>query len=144
MTQSLSARAVKAAASGLLAAALATGVGGGALAQPGDPNFQAQTREYEAMQQQYQAQQQGYQEQQDHYQAERDAYAGKLAAYHDRKDAYDTRRADYEAARAAYDARWGPGAFDDYQRSHTTTTTVYSPAGQVERRSSTTVVTPAP
>ncbi len=132
----------KAAAVGVLSTALSFGTAGLAAAQPADPNYQAQSQQYQAQQQQYQDQQQGYQAQQEHYQDQRDAYAHQRAAFQDRKAAYEAQRSDYEADRAAYDARWGVGAFDAYQRTHTTTTT-YSPAGDVESRSSTTtVITP--
>jgi hypothetical protein len=112
---------------------VAIGTGAKAFAQPADPNFQQQS-------QQYQDQQQQYQQQQDAYQAQKDAYARQHAAYRDRQETYQDQRADYAAARAAYDARWGAGSFDTYVRTHTTTTTTYSPAGDVESRSQSTVV----
>jgi hypothetical protein len=123
----------------------------GAKAQPADPNYQAQSQDYQAKQQQHQQQQQDYQAQkqatdraQERYDAQRDAYARQRAGYQAKQDDYAEQRRLYLLGRAAYEAKYGVGSYDVYTRTHTTTTTVVSPAGTVESRTKTTVITPKP
>jgi hypothetical protein len=134
------------------AAALASLVAWGAGAQPADPNYKAQQQDYQAKQQQYQAQQQQYQnqvqtydqKQADHAQAQ-GAYDAQRAGYRESQATYAEQRRFYLLGRAAYEAKYGPGSYDVYTRSHSTTTTVVNPAGDVESRTKTTVIeTPKP
>jgi hypothetical protein len=88
-----------------LAALMATTCGAPlAMAQPADPNYQAQQQQYQDQQQQYQNAQQDYQNRTADYQAQRDAY--RRAHEH------------FEHERAAYDARYGEGAFVRYYHEH--------------------------
>ena len=57
-----------------------------------------------------------------------------------KKEVYDEQRKLYLLGRAAYEEKYGPGSYDVYTRTHTTTTTVVSPAGDVESRTKTTVI----
>lgn len=122
------------------AAALASLMAWGAQAQPADPNYQAQQQDYQAKQQDYQAQQQQYQNQvQTHAQAE-GAYDAQRAGYQASQAAYAEQRRLYLLGRAAYEDKYGAGSYDVYTRTHSTTTTVVSPAGDVESRTKTTVI----
>lgn len=123
------------------AAALAGLMATGASAQPADPNYQAQVQDYQARQRQYQQQLQAHDHQQEAYDAQRDAYATQRAGYAARQVIYDDQRRLYLLGRAQYEAKYGPGSYDEYTRTHTTTTTVVSPVGHVESRSRTTVIT---
>jgi hypothetical protein len=118
---SSSSRAAKYAATLVLAATLTVGAGAIACAQPADPNYQAQEQDYQKKQQKYEAAKQDYQ-------AKQAAHEDATAAYRDRRADYAAQKRDYERARADYDARYGPGAFDTYTRTVTTTRT-YTPAG---------------
>jgi hypothetical protein len=117
-----------------------TGAAGIARAQPADPNYSAQAQDYQAKQQQYQQQQQQYRDKQDSYAAQKDAYAQQKAGYADKQQVYDEQRRVYLLGRAEYEAKYGAGSYDVYTRTHTTTTTTVSPAGNVESRTKTTVI----
>jgi hypothetical protein len=134
MQSSSSIRAAKYAGAMVLAVTLAACAATSAMAQPADPNYQAQVQDYQLKQEQYQAQQQEYNAKLQEYDAKQDehadaqaAYADKRAVYHEQRADYAAQRRDYERARADYDARYGPGAFDTYTR--TVTTRSYGPAG---------------
>lgn len=134
-------------ASLLVGAALASLVAWGANAQPADPNYLAQQQDYQAKQHDYQAQQQQYrnqvqaydQKQVAHAEAEQ-AYDAQRSGYRASEAAYAEQRRLYLQGRAAYEAKYGPGSYDVYTRTHSTTTTVVSPAGDVESRTKTTVI----
>lgn len=111
-----------------------------ARAQPADPNYQAQQQDYQAKQQQYQQQQDQYQAKQDAYKDQKDAYAQQKAGFRAKQDVYDAQRALYLLGRAKYEERYGSGSYDEYTRTHSTTTTTVSPAGNVESRTKTTVI----
>jgi len=132
----------------ILAGAAALAIAAAAAAQPADPTYQAQVQDNQARQQQYQDQLQTYQQKQQAYDAQRDAYARQRAGYRAQKDAADEQRALWLQGMAIYEAKYGHGSYEVYRRAHpdvTTTTTVVSPAGRVESRSTTTVIeTPAP
>jgi hypothetical protein len=128
------------------AVALASLMAGSAMAQPADPNYQAQQQDYQAKQQQYQNQlqahdaaQQAYSDKQQAYDAQKDAYARQRAGYRASRDTYDEQRALYLLGRIQYEAKYGKGSYDTYTRTHTTTTVV-GPAGNVESRTKTTVI----
>ena len=127
------------------AAALALALAGAAAAQPADPSYQAQVQDNQARQQQYQDQLQSYRQKQEAYDAQRDAYARQRAGYRSQKDAADEQRAIWLQGMAVYEARYGHGSYEEYRRRHPdVTTTVITPAGRAESRSSTTVIeTPA-
>ena len=114
------------------AVALASLLAGSAMAQPADPNYQAQQQDYQAKQQQYQDQLQAHD-------AAQQAYSDKQQAYDAQKDAYDEQRALYLLGRIQYEAKYGKGSYDTYTRTHSTTTVV-GPAGNVESRTQTTVI----
>jgi hypothetical protein len=120
MRSSSSSRTNKYVSTLVLAISLAAGASGLARAQPADPNYQAQAQDYQQKQQEYKAQQAAHED-------ATDAYRDKRAVYHAQRADYAAQKRDYERARADYDARYGPGAFDAYTRT-VTTTTVY-PAG---------------
>jgi hypothetical protein len=126
MNASSSIRTAKYAGAMILAVTLAGGAASGAMAQPADPNYQAQAQDYQQKQQQYQAQQQEYDAKQAAHADASAAYADKRAVYHDQRADYAAQKRDYERARADYDARYGPGAFDTYTKTITTKT--YVPA----------------
>ena len=128
MRNSSSSRAAKYAATLVLAATLTVGAGSMVSAQPADPNYQSQAQDYQAKQQQYEAAKQDYQAKQAAHEAATDAYRDKRAVYSAQRADYAAQKRDYERARADYDARYGPGAFDTYTRTVTTTRT-YTPAG---------------
>jgi hypothetical protein len=125
---SSSSRAAKYAATLVLATTLAASVWSGAYSQPADPNYQAQAQDYQAKQQQYEAAKQDYQAKQAAHEDATDAYRDRRAIYSAQRADYAAQKRDYERARADYDARYGPGAFDTYTRTVTTTRT-YTPAG---------------
>lgn len=125
---SSSSRSAKYAATLVLVATLAVGVSAIAWAQPADPNYQAQAQDYQQKQQQYEAARQEYEAKQAAHDNATDAYRDKRAVYGAQRADYAAQKRDYERARADYDARYGPGAFDTYTRTVTTTRT-YSPAG---------------
>lgn len=125
------------------AAALASVAALGARAQPADPNYQAQRQDYEAKQQQYQDQLQQYRQSQAAHAQQQEAYDAKRAGYRASQAVYAEQRRLYLLGRAAYEAKYGPGSYDEYTRTHTTTTTVISPAGTVESRTKTTVLEPS-
>jgi hypothetical protein len=127
MQTSSSIRAAKYAGALIIAATLAAGAVTSAMAQPADPNYQAQAQDYQQKQQQYQAQQQEYNAKQAAHADASAAYADKRAVYHEQRADYAAQKRDYERARADYDARYGPGAFDTYTK--TVTTKTYIPAG---------------
>jgi hypothetical protein len=84
-----------------LAAVLAVGIGGAAVAQSyGDPDYAQSVQQY--------------QYQRDAYDNQRQDYDQRAGAYDAQRDAYRHQRRDYERARAAYDAQYGPGAYDRY------------------------------
>jgi hypothetical protein len=126
MQTSSSIRAVKYAGAVILAVTLAAGAAASAMAQPTDPNYQAQAQDYQQKQQQYQAAQQEYDAKQAAHADATAAYADKRAVYGAQRADYAAQKRDYERARADYDARYGPGAFDTYTR--TVTTKTYVPA----------------
>jgi hypothetical protein len=137
MQTSSSIRTAKYAGALILAVTLA-GAATIAVAQPADPNYQAQAQDYQQKQQQYQAQQQEYSAKQQEYDAKQAAHADASAAYSDKRAVYHEQRADYaaqkrdyERARADYDARYGPGAFDTYTKTITTKTYVPASGGPV-------------
>ena len=128
------------------ALAFASLMAGGAMAQPADPTYQAQQQDYQAKQQQYQDQlqahdaaQEAYSDKQQAYDAQRDAYARQRAGYRVSQEVYADQRRLYLLGRAQYEAKYGPGSYDVYTRTHTTTTVV-GPAGNVESRTKTTVI----
>ena len=138
MQTSSSIRAAKYAGAMLLAVTLAAGAATSAMAQPADPNYQAQAQDYQQKQQQYQAQTQEYNAKQQEFDAKQAAhadataaYADKRAVYHEQRADYAAQKRDYERARADYDARYGPGAFDTYTRTVTTKTYVPASGGEV-------------
>ena len=102
-----------------LAALLVVGTSLPALAQPADPEanaqYEQQLRDYRNKQDQYQAQRQDYEDQSADAQARRDTYSVQ-------KDRYAQERGDYERQREDYDARYGAGAWErryggyDYHR----------------------------
>ena len=100
-----------------LAAVLATGAAGAAMAQTyTDPQAEA---DYQAKLQDYQNQQNSYQQQRDAYDAQRRNYENRQSTYQDRRDSYEAQRdqyADqrdtYQQDRSDYDARYGAGAWD--------------------------------
>jgi len=129
------------------AAALASLMAWGAQAQPADPNYQAQQQEYQAKQQDYQAQQRQYQNQVQTYDQKQAAQAQAQGAYDAQRAGYRVSQATYAEqrriyllGRAAYEEKYGPGSYDVYTRTHSTTTTVVGPAGDVESRTKTTVI----
>ena len=129
------------------AAALASLMAWGAQAQPADPNYQAQQQDYQAKQQDYQAQQQQYQNQVQTYDQKQVAHAQAVQSYDAQRAGYQAKQADYAEqrrlyllGRAAYEDKYGPGSYDVYTRTHSTTTTVVGPAGDVESRTKTTVI----
>lgn len=111
-----------------------------AIAQPADPTYQAQQQDYQNKQAEYQAQTQAYEARQENYEAKKEAYQAQRAGYRASQDLYAEQRALYALGRAEYEARFGPGSYDEYTK-RTTTTTVISPAGTVESRTKTTVIT---
>jgi hypothetical protein len=129
----------------ILAGAAGLALAGAAAAQPADPNYQAQLQDNQARQQQYQDQLKAYRQKQEAYDAQREAYARQRAGYRSDKDAADAQRRLWLQGLAAYEARYGVGSYDEYARAHPdVTTTVITPAGRAESRSSTTVIeTPA-
>ena len=128
------------------AAALAGVMALPAAAQPADPNYQAQVQDNQARQQQYQQQVQAYDQKKQAYDAQRDAYARQRAGYRDQKDEADAQRDLWLQGLAAYEAKYGRGSYDEYAHAHPdVTTVVVKPAGQAEKRGSTTVIeTPPP
>ncbi len=125
MRHSSSSRTAKYAGAMILAATLCAGAGSAAMAQPADATYQAQVQDYQQKQQEYQAKQQDYDAKQIAHADASAAYAEKRAIYRDQRADYAAQKRDYERARADYDARYGPGAFDTYTR---TVTTTYIPA----------------
>jgi hypothetical protein len=113
----------------VLASMLLVCVAGAAKAQPVDPNYQAQVQDYQQKQAQYQAQRDDYDAKQIAHADAQAVYAAKRADYRTQRTDYAAQKRDYERARADYDARYGPGAFDRYTRTVTTTTKTYTPAG---------------
>jgi opacity protein-like surface antigen len=125
----------------ILAGAAVLAMAAAAAAQPADPNYQAQVQDNQARQQQYQDQLQSYQQKQQAYDAQRDAYARQRAGYRSEKDAADEQRRLWLQGLDAYEARYGRGSYEVYARAHPdVTTTVITPAGKSESRSSTTVI----
>jgi hypothetical protein len=127
------------------AAALASLVAVAAAAQPADPGYQAQVQDNQARQQQYQRQLQAYGQKKQAYEAQRDAYAQQRSRYRSEKDEAAEQRRLWFQGLAADEARYGRGSYDEYAHAHPdVTTTVVTPAGRAESRSSTTVIeTPA-
>ena len=127
------------------AAAFASLTAASAYAQPSDPSYQAQVQDNQARQQQYQDQLRAYDQKQQAYDAQRDAYARQRAGYRAAKDAADEQRLLWLQGLAVYEARYGRGSYEVYRRAHPdVTTTVITPAGRVESRTTTTVIeTPA-
>ena len=131
MTISSSNRTAKYAATLILAGALMAGASGAAMAQPADPNYQAQMRDYQQKQQEYQAATEEYNAKQAAHADATEAYAGKRAVYRAQRRDYAAEKRDFEHARADYDARYGVGAFDEYTRTVTTRTYVPANGGPV-------------
>ena len=94
-----------------LSAILALSASATAFAQSDDPDYQRRLDDYRARSQNYQDRSDAYRGRVDDYQARRDAYEQQQGDYQRQRD-------DYEAARRDYDARYGPGAYDRYQRDH--------------------------
>jgi hypothetical protein len=112
-----------------------------AAAQPADPNYQAQVQDNQARQQQYQQELDAYHQKQDAYEAQREAYARQRAGYRSEKDQAAEQRRLWLQGLDAYEARYGRGSYDEYAHAHPdVTTTVITPAGRAESRSSTTII----
>jgi len=123
------------------AGAFASLVAASAAAQPADPNYQAQVQDNRARQQQYQQQLDAYHQKQDAYEAQREAYARQRAGYRSEQDQAAEQRRLWLQGLDAYEARYGRGSYDEYAHAHPdVTTTVITPAGRAESRSSTTVI----